>query len=68
VAWNPRLYLLIVCVGVLARAAYRGALEGLDGDVGGWAGFVTFWIPLIALLFIGSSLLAPVVRRWIRRR
>lgn len=32
--WNPRLYALLACVGVLARASYHGALKNLNGGNG----------------------------------
>jgi hypothetical protein len=64
---NPRLYVLIICVGLLARASHRGALQDLNGEFEGWTGLVTFWIPVIGLLCIAASLLMPVMRRWLRR-
>lgn len=66
--WNPRLYALVVCVGLLARASYRGGLRELNGELDGWLALITFWIPLIGVLWIGASLVAPVVRRWFRER
>lgn len=50
--WNPRLYALILCVGLLARSSHRGALQNLDGELGGSAAFVTFWIPLAVVVYI----------------
>lgn len=64
--WNPRLYALVVCVGLLARASYHGALHELDGEYAGLAGLITFWIPLVGVLGIAVSLLMPVVRRWLQ--
>lgn len=66
--WNPRLYALIVCVGLLGRASHRGALQELDGEFGGLAGLITFWIPLAGVLCVGALLLAPVMRRWFQGR
>lgn len=65
---NSRLYVLIVCAGLLARMSYQGALQGLNGEMGSWAALVTFWIPLIGVLWIGASLLLPVVKRWLHNR
>jgi hypothetical protein len=66
--WNPRFYALVVCVGLLARASYRGGLRELNGELGDWLALITFCIPLVGVLWIIASLVAPVVRRWIRER
>lgn len=44
--WNPRLYGLVVCVGLVARGLYRGVLRELNGDFGGMTALIAFWIPL----------------------
>jgi hypothetical protein len=66
--WDPRLYGLVLCLGLLARASFRGALNQLDGEYGGWGGSVLFWIPLAGIVCLGASLLAPAAKRWLRRR
>lgn len=66
--WNPRLYALIVCVGLLARASHRGALNELDGEFGGWAGLITFWVPLVVVIYIAASMVLPIMAQRLRRR
>jgi hypothetical protein len=65
---NPRLYLVVICVGLIARASQRGALNQLDGDFGGWAGLITFWIPLIAVIYVFASILIPAALRRLPKR
>jgi len=66
--WNLRLYALTICVGLLARSLHRAALHELDGEIGSWAGLLTFWIPVIGLICIGGSILVPVIARKLLRR
>lgn len=66
--WNPRLYALIVCVGLLARSSHRGVLNQLDGEFDGWAGLVTFWIPLAVVIYITASMVLPIVAQRLRSR
>ena len=61
-AWHPRLFALIICVGLLARWFHRAALRELDGEYGSLAGLVTFWIPLGVVLGIVASMLVPHFR------
>lgn len=65
--WSLRPYALVLCAVLVARASYRGALQNLDGDISGWAGLIAFWIPLVGMLWIGASLLVPVVTRWVKK-
>jgi hypothetical protein len=64
--WNPRLYALVICLGFLARASFRGALQELNGEYGGLAGLVIFWIPLVGAICLGLSLLLPWAKRRLR--
>ncbi len=66
--WNPRLYILILCVALAGRASYRAALHDLNGDLSGWAGLIAFWIPLMGILWICISLLRDITTRWLRNR
>jgi hypothetical protein len=65
---NPRLYVLFFCVVVAARASYRGALQNLNGDLSGWAGLITFWIPMMGILWIVGSHLAPAALRYLKKK
>jgi hypothetical protein len=65
--WNPRLYALIICVGMLAKWSHRATLRELDGEYGGWAGMIAFWIPLFGVIYIAGSFLIPVIARKVSR-
>lgn len=65
--WHPRLYALIICVGMLARWSHRAALRELDGEYGSWAGLITFWIPLFGVVYIGASMIIPVALRKVKQ-
>jgi hypothetical protein len=65
---NPRLYGLLACMGLLGRASYGNVFEEVNAHPGGWTALVVFWIPLAAAIWIGFSLLRPLVRRWLDRK
>jgi hypothetical protein len=64
--WNPRLFALLLCVGMLGRWSHRHALRQLEGEYDSLAALITFWIPLVGVIYIAGSLLVPVVRRRLR--
>lgn len=37
--WNPRLYALVCCVGLIGRALYRGALAEASRDPSSWEAY-----------------------------
>jgi hypothetical protein len=65
---NPRLYALLACMGLLGRASYGNVFEEVNAHPGGWLAFVVFWIPLVGAIWVGVSLLGPVVKRWLGRK
>lgn len=66
--WNPRLYALLCCLGLLARWSYRGALRELEGEMAGTEALLLFWIPLVGVVAISLSYLTPTVRRFLANR
>jgi hypothetical protein len=61
--WNPRLLVLLWCIGWLARWSYRAALHEVETELDSWAALIAFWIPLVGVIFIAGSLVVPVARR-----
>ena len=66
--WNPRLFVLLLCVGALGRASHRAALRELDGEFAGWAGFITFWLPLAIVIYLCLAMTLPYLARRLKRR
>lgn len=65
--WNPRLYALACCVGLLGRALYHGALAEVSREPSSWGAYLLIWLPLAALVGIGISFASPFLRRaWSR--
>jgi hypothetical protein len=66
--WDPKLYALIYCVGMLGRWSYRAGLRQIENELDTWLALVTFWIPLVGVIVLGGSYLLPAIRRrWSRR-
>lgn len=64
--WNPRLYALICCVGLLGRALYHGALAEVSREPSSWAAYLLIWLPVSVLIGIVISFALPLFRQgWI---
>ena len=61
--WNPRLYALICCVGLLGRAFYHGALAEVSKEPSSWGAYILIWLPLAVLIGIGITYAWPLLRR-----
>lgn len=65
--WNPRLYALLCCVGLIGRALYRGILVEVSRDPGSWEAFLLLWLPVAVLIGMVISLSSPyLTRAWQR--
>jgi hypothetical protein len=48
--WEPRTYIAVCCVGLLARGRYPEALEEYTWEPAGWGAVFTLWIPIAVLV------------------